>query len=129
MKLKKIVILLFCILLAGSALDFAGTSAVAQEDLSIPRIYFNTASAKRLAKSPGITDALAKEIVTYRIRCGYFKDLEDLLRVPGITKEVYEKINPRVSPEGYLYCIPEKGIEFDDENEDEPILSPSKPLC
>jgi len=129
MRPKKILTWLFCILLIGITLNYYETSAVAEEDLTIPRIYFNTASAKRLAKSPGITDALAEAIVKYRIKCGYFKDLEDILGVPGMTKEVYEKINPRVSPEGYLYCLPEKGVEFDEEDEEEPILSPSKPLC
>ena len=129
MRHKKVTAWLSCALVFGVVLSFVGTVVVAEEDLTIQRIYFNTSNAKKLTKASGITDVLAEAIIKYRIKCRYFKDLKDLLKVPGITKEVYEKINPRVSPEGYLYCLPEKGVEFDEEDEEEPILAPSKPLC
>ena len=75
------------------------------------------------------TADLAEAIVKYREKSGFFKKPEDLLNVPGITKEVYEKLNPQVGTEGDLYCVPKEGSEEDedeDEDEEEPILSPSK---
>ncbi|MBW2031244.1 MAG: helix-hairpin-helix domain-containing protein, partial [Deltaproteobacteria bacterium] len=62
-------------------------------------------------------------IVEYRETKGYFEKPEDLLKVPGMTKEVYEKLNPQVGSEGDIYCVPREGAE---EEEEEPLLSPSK---
>jgi len=128
MRHKKVTAWLSCALVFGIILIFIGRVVAAEIDFE-RRIYFNTATAKTLVKAAGITETLAEAIVKYRVKCGYFKDLEDLLKVPGLTKEVYEKINPQRSPEGYLYCAPEKGVELDDEDEEVPMLAPSKPLC
>jgi len=46
-----------------------------------------------------------------------------------ITKEISEKINIRVSPEGFLYCLPEQGKILEEEEEGEPVVAPSKPRC
>ena len=56
------------------------------------------------------------------------KKPKDLLKVPGITKEVYDKLDPQIGSEGDLYCVPKPGSEDDDDEDDdeEPVLSPSK---
>jgi competence ComEA-like helix-hairpin-helix protein len=87
------------------------------------RIYFNVSSTANLAKAPGITLKIAKAIVEYREEKP-FKNPEDLLNVPGITKEIYKQINPRKGTEGELYTVPRPGEELE-EDEDVP-LSPSK---
>ena len=87
------------------------------------RIYFNVSSAANLAKAPGMTLELADAIVEYREDVGPFKKPEDLLKVPGITKDIYQKINPRKGTEGELYTLPREGEELE---EDDIPLSPSK---
>jgi competence protein ComEA len=47
-------------------------------------IDVNAASAKELARLPGIGDKIAAEIVDYRTKNGPFKKVEDLLKVKGI---------------------------------------------
>jgi len=47
--------------------------------------------------------------------------------VPGLSKDIYEIMDPQIGSEGDLYCIPEEGLEDDeDEDEDDIPLSPSK---
>lgn len=117
---------------AGLAMSlmFAGSSLGAEKGIAdTSRIYVNTASVKRLSKAPGVNEALAAQIVKYRKECGFFKAPEDLLRVPGITKDIFEKMNIRVSPEGFLYCVPEEGEILEEEEEGEPVIAPTKPRC
>jgi competence ComEA-like helix-hairpin-helix protein len=87
------------------------------------RIYFNVSSAENLAKAPGMTLELADAIVEYREDVKAFKVPEDLLNVPGITKEIYKQINPQKGTEGELYTVPREGEELE---EDDIPLSPSK---
>ena len=89
------------------------------------RIEFNWASAANLAKAPGITPEIAAAICKYRDENGPFKKPEDLLNVPGVTEEVYKKINPQVGTEGDIYTVPRPGEELEEEDEDIP-LAPSK---
>jgi competence ComEA-like helix-hairpin-helix protein len=108
---------------------FLTGSALAQEGhtggLGEARIQFNYASETNLAKAQGITDEIAEAICDYRDEEGYFMEAEDLLNVPGITREVYDEINPRVGTEGDLYTVPRPGEELEEEDEDIP-LAPSK---
>lgn len=87
------------------------------------RIYFNVSSAENLAKAPGLDLDLADAIVEYREDVAPFKKAEDLLKVPGITPEIYKKVNPQTGTEGELYTIPREGEELED---DDIPLSPSK---
>ena len=87
------------------------------------RIYFNYSSADNLAKAPGMDLDLADAIVEYREDVAPFKKPEDLLKVPGITQEIYKKINPQKGTEGELYTVPREGEELED---DDIPLSPSK---
>ena len=87
------------------------------------RIYFNVSSAENLAKAPGLNLELADAIVEFREDVAPFKKPEDLLKVPGITKEIYKQINPQTGTEGELYTVPREGEELED---DDIPLSPSK---
>ena len=124
MKDKTIGIFLI-LLVAGLSFVFP---ALAQQrghtgGLGEARIYFNVSSAENLAKAPGIDLKIADAIVEYREDVSPFKKPEDLMQVPGITKEVYKQINPQIGTEGELYTVPREGEELE---EDDIPLSPSK---
>jgi len=57
-------------------------------------IPINRASPEQLVPIPGIGPVLAKRIVEYRIRCGGFRSLDELMKVRGIGKKSYDKISP-----------------------------------
>jgi competence ComEA-like helix-hairpin-helix protein len=123
MNIKKTVLagiaLLFSVgfLFDGVAADEAkkpsNSPGVAKMDL-------NKATAEQLSECPGITPALAKAIVAYRAKSGPFKAPEDLLKVKGISKEILDKINPKMEKDK-LYVIPAASDE-----DEEPSLKPSK---
>ena len=92
--------------------------------LGLQKIHPNLAQVKTLAKAKGVTDAIAKAIIDYRQSKGLFKKPEDLLKVPGITQQVYKEMDPKVGPEGDLYLLPKEGVTLDED--DSPPLSPSK---
>lgn len=125
MKHQKIT-LWSAVALFALVLTISGTAFAAHEGgLGEKKYDVNLASASQLAKAPGITDELSEAIVEYREKSGYFKSPEDLLKVPGITEDVYKEINPQQGAEGDVYVVPAEGAEMDDEDE-EPILAPSK---
>jgi competence ComEA-like helix-hairpin-helix protein len=127
MNNKKVAGSLFFMLLIGIALVSAGIAAGQGHEggLGIKKIPLNIASASQLEKIDGVTAALAKAIVEYRTSKGVFRTPEELLNVPGLTKDIYKLMNPQVGAEGDLYCVPKEGAEGDEEDEDVP-LSPSK---
>lgn len=129
MKDKKLLTLSFAVLFFGMVLAFPGTAAAQHTGgLGIKTIPLNVASVQQLLKIPGMTEALAEAIVEYRTKSGFFKKPEDLLKVPGITKEVFKKLDPQVGSEGELYCVPEEREEDEEEDEEEEDvpLTPSK---
>lgn len=84
----------------------------------VQRLDVNKATADQLTKC-GISAALAKSIVEYREKSGPFKAPEDLLKVKGMSKELLNKLSPKVD-KGVLTITPPS------EDEDEPDLKPSK---
>ncbi len=79
---------LVCLVVA-LVLMFA-TTASAQGVVSL-----NKASAAEIqAISSKIPESLAKDIVSYREKNGPFKKADDLLKVPGMTQDFFETINP-----------------------------------
>jgi competence protein ComEA len=81
----------------------------------------NRATAEQLSKCPGITPALAKAIVEYRMKSGLFKAPEDLLKVKGMTKEIFGKAKPMMEKDS-IYLVPAAS----EEDDEEPSLKPSK---
>ena len=111
-------IALFCVVLI-----FGGIAAGQGKSSAPAKIDLNKATAEQLGKIPGITPALAKSIAEFRQKSGPFKEPEDLLKVKGMTKEILNKLNPRLD-KGILYITP--AAPPSDEDEDEPSLKPSK---
>jgi competence ComEA-like helix-hairpin-helix protein len=123
--MKTTIIRTLCLLiLAGCiALSVAAQQRGHTGGLGEARIYFNVSSPENLAKAPGMNLELADAVVEYREDVAPFKDPEDLLKVPGITREIYKQINPQKGMEGELYTVPREGEELE---EDDIPLSPSK---
>ena len=122
---KKLLTGLLPFIVLGLILAFSGTATAQHEGgLGIKKIQLNLADEDQLLRIEGMTDELAEAIVDYRESSGYFKNPEDLLKVPGMTKEVLEQLNPQVGSEGDIFCIPREGDE--EEDDEEPMLSPSK---
>lgn len=55
-------------------------------------ININTASAKEIEALPGIGEVKAGQIVSYRDEHGLFTNIEDIMNIPGIGPELFEKI-------------------------------------
>ena len=123
---KKLLTGSFPFIILGLILVFSGT-AIAQHEggLGIKKIQLNLADEDQLLRIEGMTEELAEAIVDYRESKGFFKGPQDLLKVPGMTKAIFEQLNPQVGSEGDLFCVPRAGDE-DDEDDEEPMLSPSK---
>lgn len=59
-------------------------------------IDINTAAAEELKLLPGIGDALAKAIVSYREENGAFESLEQLMDVPGIGESRFAAVKDKI---------------------------------
>ena len=79
-----------------SAKPAAAQSASKSSAESAPTspINMNSASVDELIKLPGIGPARAKAIVETRAKIGGFKKLEDLMRVKGIGRATFRKLEP-----------------------------------
>ena len=75
------------------------TVQVPQEEVvpDFPPLDLNTAPAEELAKLPGIGEALAERIVSYREEHGPFEAVEDLMNVSGIGEKKLEGLRDRVT--------------------------------
>jgi competence ComEA-like helix-hairpin-helix protein len=124
---KKTTAIVFWITLLSTALIFNGM-AIGQgkppAKVQAPvKIELNKATPEQLSKCPGLTLALGKAIADYRSKSGPFKAPEDLLKVKGITKEILNKLNPKIEKD-IIYVTPAASSSGDDE--EEPSLKPSK---
>lgn len=96
--MKKIVTLILSVLLFAPGV---GTAAVRKEapDPSASatkavqqKLDLNRASPEELVGVPGIGSRLAQAIVDLRTKKGSFKQIEELLEVPGVKKKKLAKI-------------------------------------
>lgn len=76
-------------------IDLAGNTTKSVE-ISVGLLDINQATLKELDALPGIGEVKANAILTYRQQNGNFVSMEELLQVPGITADVYEKIKDLV---------------------------------
>lgn len=131
MNNKKIVLIfwaasIFAIgfVLSGTAVGQTKATAKPPAKASaLAKIDLNKATAEQLSKCPGLTSALAKAVVMHREKMGPFKTPEDLLKVKGMTKEILNKLSPKMEKD-ILYVTP--AAPSSDEDEEEPSLKPSK---
>lgn len=60
-------------------------------------IDLNAATVASLCEIPGITPALAEEIIAYREEYGNYVDIDELLEVEGMTEALYMNIKQYVT--------------------------------
>lgn len=65
-------------------------------------IDLNTATVRQLDDVPGITYAIAAEIIAYREEYGDYVDVDELVEVDGITEALYEQIKDYVTVDDSL---------------------------
>lgn len=71
-------------------------SELRNAEMADDRIDINAASVRELQELPGIGSVKADAIVKYRNEHGKFEKLEELLEVPGISKNLYDRIKDMV---------------------------------
>ncbi len=67
------------------------------EEMGIVNI--NTADVKSLCTLPGIGESKAADIISFREKNGPYKKPEDIMKVPGIKENLYQKIQERIAVE------------------------------
>ena len=82
----------------------------AKSDEALPgAININTANAEVLACLSNVTLELAQAIVAYRKAAGFFPNVAHLLKVDGMTRQIFEQISPKVSVRSETFRIRSEG--------------------
>jgi competence ComEA-like helix-hairpin-helix protein len=68
-------------------------------------ININTASLDVLACLPGVDRQLAQQIISYRKSSGFFSNVAWLLKVPGLTDDIFKQVAPLVTARSETYRI------------------------
>jgi DNA uptake protein ComE-like DNA-binding protein len=90
-------------------MEIADDVTVADEQDQPGAININTASPAVLACLPGLTPELAQAIVSYRQSAGFLPNIAWLLKVPGLDRQIFKQIAPRVSARSETYRILSEG--------------------
>jgi type II secretory pathway component PulK len=72
-------------------------------------INLNTASAQVLACLPGMTPELAQALVNYRRSIGLLPNVALVLKMPGMTRDIFKQMAARVSVRSETFRIISEG--------------------
>jgi len=72
-------------------------------------VNINTASFEVLMCLPGVSRELAQAIVSYRKSAGFFPNPAALLKVDGMTKDIFKQLSPIVCTRSQTYRIVSEG--------------------
>ncbi len=72
-------------------------------------INLNTASLPVLICLPGVDRQIAKAIIDYRQSAGFFPNVAHLLKVEGVTPDIFKQVAPLVSARSETYRILSEG--------------------
>jgi competence ComEA-like helix-hairpin-helix protein len=72
-------------------------------------VNINTASLTVLSCLPGIDEKLAQAIINYRQSSGYFANIAWLLKVPGVTQQIFKQAAPRITARSETFRILSEG--------------------
>ncbi len=72
-------------------------------------INVNTASAIVLRCLPGVSEDLAQAIINYRSSAGFLPNIAHLLRVQGMTRQLFKQISPNLSVRSETFRIISEG--------------------
>lgn len=68
-------------------------------------VNINTASLEVLACLPGLTRELAQAIISFRQSNGFFPNIAWLLKVPGLNRDIFKQLAPRVTARSETFRI------------------------
>jgi competence ComEA-like helix-hairpin-helix protein len=68
-------------------------------------VNINTASFEVLSCLNGITEELARAIINHRQSAGYFSSIAGLLKVDGMTREIFKQVAPRITARSETFRI------------------------
>ena len=71
-----------------------------EKDVPSGKINLNTAGFSDFLRLPGIGKVKARAILDYRKKNGGFKNVEEIMKVPGIGKKTFERIRDMIFVEG-----------------------------
>jgi competence ComEA-like helix-hairpin-helix protein len=72
-------------------------------------VNVNTASLDVLACLPGMTRDLAQAVISYRKSGGFFPNIAYLLKVDGLTRDIFKQLAPRVTVRSDTFRILSEG--------------------
>ncbi len=72
-------------------------------------VNVNTAGPAVLACLPGMTPELAQAVVSYRKSIGFLPNIAWLLRVPGLDRQIFKQVAPRVTARSETFRILSEG--------------------
>lgn len=85
-------------------MDIADDISVGSDAQQGP-VNINTASAEVLSCLPGLNMQLAQSIVSYRQAAGFFPNIAWLLKVDGMSTQIFKQVVPRVCARSETYRI------------------------
>lgn len=74
-----------------------GSEMQGNENAGDGRVNLNTATEAQLMTLPGIGEAKAESIISYREEHGNFSSVEDIMKIEGIKEGVYSKIKDSIT--------------------------------
>lgn len=74
-----------------------GLETLEENKTESQKININTANLEELTKLPGIGEATANKIISYRKETGKFKTIEDLKNVPGIGNSKFDNLKDMIT--------------------------------
>jgi competence ComEA-like helix-hairpin-helix protein len=90
-------------------MDIADDVTVDSNNALAGAINLNTATLDVLACLPGIGRELAQAIVSHRQSSGFFPNIAQLLKVPGMTRDIFKQVAPLVSARSETFRILSEG--------------------
>jgi competence ComEA-like helix-hairpin-helix protein len=72
-------------------------------------VNINTANSPVLACLPGVDQQLAQAIVSHRRSAGFFSNIAELLKVPGMNRQIFKQVAPRVTARSETFRILSEG--------------------
>jgi DNA uptake protein ComE-like DNA-binding protein len=89
-------------------MDIADDVTVYGRDLQ-GAVNINTASLEVLICLPGLTRQTAQALISHRQSSGFFPNIAWLLKVPGITQDIFKQLAPRVTARSETFRILSEG--------------------
>jgi len=90
-------------------MDIADDVTADSTDTQVGAINVNTASLDVLACLPGVGRELAQAIISHRQSSGFFPNIAQLLKVPGMTRDIFKQVAPLVSARSETFRILSEG--------------------